>query len=147
MRALILAAAFAIGAATASAQLKPYEDYEVDDAVWSVTTVKVDANMGDYYLEGLRDTWVASNEVAKELGHIEDYAIVVSELPASGDFNMMLMVKYASTADLEPSQEKYEAFMEAWGDENQDLVEEKVMDYPSMREITGEYMFRNLKMK
>lgn len=147
MKAVILAAAFAVGAASASAQLKPFEDYEISESVWNVTTVKVDANMGEYYLEGLRDTWVASNEVAKRLGHIEDYAIVVSEMPASGDFNMMLMIKYESISDLEPSQEKYEAFMEAWGDENDEMVREKVQDYPGMREITGEYLMRDISMK
>ncbi len=147
MKAVILAAAFAVGAASASAQLKPFEDYEIGESVWNVTTVKVDSNMGDYYLEGLRDTWVASNEVAKRLGHIEDYAIVVSEMPASGEFNMMLMIKYESISDLEPSQEKYEAFMEAWGDENDEMVREKVQDYPGMREITGEYLMRDISMK
>ena len=74
----------------AQAQLEIYEDYEVSDAVWSVSTVKIDANMGDYYLEGLRSTWIASNEVAKKLGHIEDYSIFSSDFPQSGEFNMLL---------------------------------------------------------
>jgi hypothetical protein len=34
----------------AMADLDPWKDYEVSDAVWSVTTVKVDSNMGDAYL-------------------------------------------------------------------------------------------------
>ena len=46
------------------ADLTPWEDYEVSDAVYSVTTVKVDSNMGDAYLEGLRETWVPGNKVA-----------------------------------------------------------------------------------
>ena len=49
----------------AFADLTPWEDYETSDAVWSVTTIKVDPNMGDAYLEGLAKTWVASNKIAK----------------------------------------------------------------------------------
>ena len=42
--------------ATAVADLEPYKDYDVSDAVWSVTTVQVNANMDDAYLEGLKNT-------------------------------------------------------------------------------------------
>ena len=38
----------------AFADLEPYKDYDISDAVWSVTTVKVDANMGDAYLGASR---------------------------------------------------------------------------------------------
>ena len=31
----------------AFADLDPYADYDISDAVWSVTTVNVDSNMGD----------------------------------------------------------------------------------------------------
>lgn len=134
-------------AQSALAQLEPFEDYSISDEVWAITTVRVNANMDDYYLEGLAQTWVASNKVAMELGQIEDFAIYRSELPQSGDFNLVLVVKFASSADLEPNQEAYAEFMEAWGTANQDLVEEKVMDYPSMREITGQYRLRKIDVK
>ncbi|MEM9288963.1 MAG: hypothetical protein AAGA36_11555, partial [Pseudomonadota bacterium] len=62
--AILGLAAAVLCSGAASAQLEYYEDYEVSDAVWNVTTVKVDANMGDYYLEGLKQTWVAANEVS-----------------------------------------------------------------------------------
>lgn len=58
---------------SAFAQLKPYQDYDISDNVWSVTTVKVNSNMVDHYLEGIRKSWVSSQEAAKKLGHIEDY--------------------------------------------------------------------------
>ena len=70
----------------AFADLEIYKDYEVSDAVWSVTTVKVDANMGDAYLEGIEKTWAAGNKVAQELGQIESWSIFRSILPQSGDF-------------------------------------------------------------
>ena len=101
----------------------------------------------DAYLEGIRDTWVASNELAKELGHIEDYAIYGSQLPASGDFNLLLVIKFADTEDLAPSKQRYNEFMEKWSDEQEKRSEELVKNYPAMRDITGSYLMREITMK
>jgi hypothetical protein len=100
----------------AFADLEPYKDYDVSDAVWSVTTVKVDPNMGDAYLEGIAQTWAASNKVAQELGQIESWSIFRSNLPESGHFNLLLVVKFANTSDLAPNKERYDAFMKAFGE-------------------------------
>lgn len=62
-----------------------------------------DPNMGGAYLEGITQTWAASNAVAKELGQIEDYWIYRSDLPQSGHCNLVLVIKFASTADLAPN--------------------------------------------
>ena len=134
-------------ASVAVADLEPYEDYDIGTMVSSVTTVKVDANMIDKYLEGLRDTWVTGNEVAMELGQIESYSIYVSELAESGDFNVVLVVRMASIADMEPSKEKYDAFMAKWGTENEEKTDEIVQTYPDIREITGEYLLREITIK
>ncbi|ASK87335.1 hypothetical protein SPHFLASMR4Y_00550 [Sphingorhabdus sp. SMR4y] len=138
-----------LAAATpAQAQLEPYADYELSDAVWSISTVKVDANMGEYYLEGLRSTWIASNEVAKELGHIEDYSIYGSDFPQSGDFNMLLIVKFANTADLAPNKAKYDAFMQKWGETKVKESRQISKDlYPTIRTITGDYLMRKIDVK
>ncbi len=130
------------------ADLEPWTDYEVSDAVWLVTTVKVDANMGDAYLEGIKQTWAASNEVAKELGQIDEYSIFRSDLENSGSFNLLLVIKFANTADLAPNKERYEAFIEAWGQANADASTEYAQkNYPGMRELTGEYMMREITLK
>lgn len=134
-------------AASAGAQLKPYTDYEPGQAVSHVSTIRVQANMIDDYLEGIRQTWVASNKVAKELGHIQDYAVYVSDLPSSGDFNIVLVVQYAKGEDMQPSRERYDAFMKAWGSANEGKVRELVKNYPAMREITGEYWLRQITFK
>jgi hypothetical protein len=145
---LLLAALFLFLAAnTAQAQLKPYTDYDISDEVWNITTIKVHPNMGDDYLEGLRDTWVAANRVAKELGQIEDFFIFQSEVPASGDANLFLVIKYASSDNLKPSKTEYDRFMEAWGNANQDKTREITKDYPAMRDITGEYLVRQIDVK
>jgi len=147
-RNILLTLIIGLCATIAVADLNPWEDYEVSEAVWSVTTVKVDPNMGDAYLEGIRETWVASNEVAKELGQIEDYKIYRSDLPQSGSFNLLLVVKFAKTDDLAPNKERYEAFMKKWGEERQKATTERAQrDYPGMREITGDYYFREIILK
>src|SRR6056297_3846097 len=134
--------------ATAFADLDPWEDYDVSDAVWSISTIKVDSNMGDAYLEGIRDTWVKGNEVSKKLGHIEDYAIYRSELPESGAFNLLLVVKFADDSFLAPNKARYDEFMAEWGRENADAATAQAQkDYPGMRTIVGEYRLREITLK
>lgn len=145
-----IAAASALAfSSPAQAQLEMYKDYTFSDAVWAIDTVKIDANMGEYYLEGLRSTWIASNEVAKKLGHIEDYEIFFNDTtPQSGSFNMLLVVKFANTADLAPNKAKYDAFMKAWGDANVKESRQISKDlYPTVRTITGGYLMRKVDVK
>lgn len=135
-------------ASAAFADLEPWKDYEVSDSVFLVTAVRVDANMDDAYLEGIKQTWAASNDVAKELGQIVNYRIFRSDLPQSGDFNLLLVIEFANTADLAPNKERYDAFIEAWGQANADASTDYAQkNYPGMREITGDYMMREITLK
>jgi hypothetical protein len=134
-------------ASIASADLEPWTDYEMSEGVSNVTTVKVDSNMIDKYLEGLRSSWVPANKLLMEQGQIKDYGIFVSELPNGGDFNVILVVRFESAADLQPAKDKYEAFMKAWGEENQEKSDKIVLTYPDIRTITGEYLFREITLK
>lgn len=130
------------------ADLEPYKDYELSESVWSISTIKVDPNMGDAYLEGIKKTWVASNEVGKKLGQIKDYSIFRSELPQSGDFNLLLVVEFENTSDLAPNKKKYEEFMKEWGNAKQDETREiSQKNYPGMRTISGEYLMREVTIK
>jgi hypothetical protein len=137
-----------IASGAAFADLEPYKDYDISDAVWSVTTVKVDPNMDDAYLEGLKNTWASGNKVAMELGQIESWSIMRSDLPQSGDFNLLLIVKFANTSDLAPNKERYDAFMKKFGeDRNKETTEYAQKNYPAMRELTGEYLMREITLK
>ncbi len=137
-----------LGTTVAMADFEPWKDYEQSEAVWSVTTIRVQANMDDAYLEGLAKTWVNTNVVAKKLGQIEDYHIYRSELPQSGDFNLLLVVKFKNSADLAPNKARYDAFMKEFGKEKSDEVSQySQKNYPAMREITGEYVFREIMLK
>ncbi|SVE03105.1 uncharacterized protein METZ01_LOCUS455959, partial [marine metagenome] len=149
MRALssICTVLFMLMTAPVFADLEPFSDYDQSRSVYHLTTIQVDPNMHDAYLEGIEKTWVSSNEIAKKLGHIVDYAIYRSTLPESGDFNLMLVIEYASVADLEPDKEKYNAFIEAWGKENADAVTDYSQEnYPAMRTIDGEYLLRKITL-
>lgn len=131
----------------AAADLEPWTDYDLSEGVSNVTTVKVDSNRIDTYLEGLSKTWAPANDVAVELGQIEGYAIYVSELPNGGDFNVVLVVNMKDASALQPTKERYEAFMKAWGEENQATNDEIVPTYPGIRTIVGEYLVREVTFK
>jgi len=134
-------------AGAALADLEPFKDYDLSEGVTSVTTVKVDSNMVDKYLEGLSKTWAPAQEIRKELGHIKGYWIHVSQLENSGDFNVVLGVDLKSAADTQPDKAKYDAFMKKWGEANQKKSDEMVQTYPDIREIVGEYMMRSVTFK
>jgi len=136
-----------LATSTAFAQLKPYTDYDSSKELYNVTLIQVHPNMVDDYLEGLKETWVASNKVAMELGQIKDFAVYRSQLEQSGDANLFLVVEFADSSQLEPNKEAYDAFMKAWGDANEDRTREITKNYPAMREITGEYLLRKITFK
>jgi hypothetical protein len=145
---IILLSLLAFGPMAAYADLEPWKDYSLSEPVWSVTTIKVHSNMDDAYLEGLKKTWVASNEVAKKLGQIEEYHIYRSDLPDSGTFNLLLVVKFKNSDALAPTKARYEAFMKDWGAErNKKTTDIAQHDYPAMRDITGDYYMREITLK
>jgi hypothetical protein len=142
----LLAFGLAVALATpASAQLKPYQDYTVSDSVSNVSTIKVKENMIEDYLQGIQSTWVASNAVAKQLGQMKDYHVYVSDLPNSGEFNVMLVATFANTNDLAPNKARYDAFMRGWGTQHEAATRTTTTTvYPDLRDITGEYLMREV---
>jgi hypothetical protein len=133
----------------AVADLEPFKDYDMSEAVWSVTTIRVSPNMDDAYLEGLAKTWTSTNEIAKKLGQIEEYHIYRSDLPQSGDFNLLLVVKFkdANSAN-QPNKAQYDAFIKEMGKQKSDEATEfSQKNYPAMREITGQYQVREITLK
>ncbi len=141
---LFLVALFCLSG-PAFAQLKFGTDFTASDAVWSVTHVKVKSNMIPYYLEGIRETWVTGNEVAKELGQIEDYAIYSSLLSDGGDYNLTLIVEFKDLAQYDSGRKNFKQFEEAWlkkiSEEKREAI---VKNYPEMRTIVGEYLLRKI---
>lgn len=128
-------------------RLEIYEDYDLGTEIMTMTTVKIDPNMEDVYLAGLRQSWVNAVKIQKKLGFIKDWKIYVSDLPVSGDFNMVLVVTFDSAADLEPSKKKYDAFMKKWSEKDKKRSEKISAKYPEVRTLTGEYRLREVILK
>jgi hypothetical protein len=148
IKSLIAGVALLAASGVAFADLDPWKDYDISESVWSVTTVKVHSNMGDAYLEGLRETWIPGNKISQELGQIESWKIYRSDLEASGDFNVLLVVKFANTQDLAPNKANYEKFMAKFTKEQADRTSEYAQkNYPAMRDITGVYLMREITIK
>ena len=145
---LTLLLGLAIFASPASAQLQPWEDYEASDSVWIVTHVDLDPGTFGVYLEGLKSTWIAGNEVAKELGQIKDYAIYANQFGSADDFDLVLVVELEGTDDIAPNRERYEKFLEAYGQANIDKSNETVLElYNKIRRIQGNYLLREITVK
>jgi hypothetical protein len=145
---LTLLTLMAFGSTAAFADLEPWKDYSMSESVWTVTTIKVHSNMGDAYLEGLKKTWITSNEVAKKLGQIEEYHLYRSDFPDSGTFNLLLVVKFKNNEALAPTKARYEAFMKEFGAErNKKTTDIAQHEYPAMRDITGNYAMREITIK
>lgn len=141
-----IAAAATLTSTPAAAQLQEYEDYQYSDTLVELTTVRVEPGQLDTYLEGLNATWVAGNEVAKELGHIVDYGIYANVAPSSGDFHLMLVIEFPA-ANMVPSRQRYDEFMAAWGEANMDQANETVINlYNEIREIQGVYLINEIEM-
>ena len=140
----VLLASFA---SVAVADLEAYKDYDISESVSNVTTVKVDSNRIDSYLEGLSKTWAPANDLAISLGQMESYSIFVSDLPNGGDFNVVLVTNFKDASALQPNEADFDAFLEAWGEEARALSDETVLTYPGIRTINGEYLMREITFK
>jgi len=133
-------------ASPAAAQMEIYQDYEPGEEVIELTMVKVDEGQFDTYLEGLKSTWVAANEIQKELGYISSYGIYGVPY-GENEFNLILRISFPSTEMIGPSKERYMAFLEAYGKANIDKGNTKVLElYNKIRKIQATYMLREVKL-
>lgn len=131
----------------AAAQLKVWEDYTPQETVIELTYVKVHEGQLDFYLEGLRSTWVKANEASKAIGQITDYGIYVVPY-GSNEVNLVLRINYPNMETLDPDKAEYDKFMKAWGDSNMATANQTVRElYNNIREIKGTYVLRELKIK
>ena len=147
-RLFALSIGLTIFASPASAQLQPWKDYEASDSVWIVTHVDLDPGTFGIYLEGLKSTWIAANEIAKELGQIKDYAIYANQFGSADDFDLVLVVEMEGTDDIAPNRERYEKFLEAYGQAKIDKSNETVLElYNKIRKIKGNYLLREITVK
>ena len=115
IRIALSALILSLSASPVLADLEIYKDYDVSESFWSLQTVKVKSNMIDAYLEGLKKTWISGCAVSKSLGQIEDCKIFVSDLPDSGDFNVLLVTIFKNDEMAAPNKARYDAFVSKFG--------------------------------
>tara|TARA_B100001939_G_scaffold183030_1_gene157675 strand:+ start:271 stop:711 length:441 start_codon:yes stop_codon:yes gene_type:complete len=100
-----------------------WKDYEPSERQIQLTVIDVQANYLDNYLVNLKRTWVRSVEVQKELGHIVDYGVYVSD--GANSPNVWLTIEYENMAAMEQTKEKYDAvnavLAERYGDDEGEL--------------------------
>ena len=100
-----------------------WKDYEPSERQIQLTVIDVQANYLDNYLVNLKRTWVRSVEVQKELGHILDYGVYVSD--GANSPNVWLTIEYENMAEMEQTKEKYDAvnavLAERYGDDEEEL--------------------------
>jgi len=150
MKILTLTFSLLLVANLVLAQLDPYTDFETSDEVTYISTIKINANMGPYYLEGLEKTWVAAMKYQKEKGYITDYKVFVSDLPQSGDFNLITAITYANDAAARGSETRFndvQAHMKSLATSEEERDKIVTQSYPSMRKIVGQYRIRELTFK
>ena len=147
-RIALCALALSLSSAPVFADLEIYKDYDVSDGFWSVQTVKVKSNMIDAYLEGLKKTWMSGCATSKSLGYVEGCKVFVSDLPDSGDFNVMLVTIFKNDEMAAPNKVRYDAWVAKVGAaEVKSTTAQAQRDYPAMREITGDYRLREIALK
>ena len=100
-----------------------WKDYEPSERQIQLTVIDVQSNYLDNYLVNLKRTWVRSVEAQKELGHIVDYGVYVSD--GANSPNVWLTIEYENMAAMEQTKEKYDAvnalLAERYGDDEDEL--------------------------
>ena len=141
-----LAAATLALAVPAAAQMELYEDYMPADEVVELTFVKVDEGQLETYLEGLKSTWVAANELQKKLGYVSSYAIYAVPY-GDNEVNMVLRVSFPNTEMLGPNKARYMKFLDEYGKTKIDQSNKTVLElYNRIRKIQGTYILREMKL-
>ena len=100
-----------------------WKDYEPSERQIQLTVIDVQSNYLGNYLVNLKRTWVRSVEAQKELGHIVDYGVYVSD--GANSPNVWLTIEYENMAAMEQTKEKYDAvnalLAKRYGDDEEEL--------------------------
>lgn len=144
----IAAAAAGLALASQANAFEIFKDFVPSNEVYNVVFVKVDPNRMDDYLEGLKQTWWSGCEISKKMGQLEECAIYASTTSSGGDFNMMLVQKFKSAADLDPDEGEYTKFMAEMRKQLAEAQQDKIVSgYNEFRTFAGEQNFRKITLK
>ena len=125
-----------------------WKDYEPSQRQIQLTVIDVQANYLDNYLVNLKRTWVRSVEIQKELGHILDYGVYVSD--GANSPNVWLTIEYENMAAMEQTKEKYDAvnalLAERYGDD-EDELDKISKGYEEIRKMVDNQRINQINFK
>lgn len=149
MQKLFIAAGVAAVALSANVSaFEVFKDYTPSKEIYNVVFVRVNPNRVDDYLEGLKRTWWNGCEVSKKLGQLEECSIFLSNTASNRDFNMILVQRFASGAELDPDQGDYDKFMSEFRKQLAEAEQDKIVEgYDEIRTFFGEQNFRRITLK
>lgn len=150
MRKTLPVAALAAGLVLASGAnaFEVFKDYVPSKEVYNVVFVKVDPNRVDDYLEGLKQTWWNGCAISKKLGQLEECSIYLSDTGSNRDFNLILVQRFASGADLDPDEGEYNKFMTEFRKQLAEAKQDEIVQgYNELRTFFGEQTFRKITLK
>ena len=125
-----------------------WKDYEPSERQIQLTVIDVQANYLDNYLVNLKRTWVRSVEIQKELGHILDYGVYVSD--GANSPNVWLTIEYENMAAMEQTKEKYDAvnalLAQRYGDD-EDELDKISKGYEEIRKMVDNQRINQINFK
>ena len=127
---------------TLNAQDRTY----TNGTAWTVSFIKVGANMSVEYLNSLKNTWKAVHDEAVKQGLIVSYKILHGTSSNPDDWDIMLMTEYKNLAAMEGTEDKWDAIEKkivGGADAAKKLNESRV----SMRTIYGNKLVREVIYK
>jgi len=130
--------------------LKAQSELYNQGTVWELTFVKLKANMGEDYLKGLSKTWKASMDMLVSEKLIKSYKILMGSAANRADFDLLLMIESENLASFDPDPvrdkkmtELEKKIMDGMGDE----YKKTIVNYETLREITGNKIMREIFLK
>jgi len=106
--------------------------------------------MGEDYLKGLSKTWKSSMDQMVKEKFIKSYKMLMGSASNEDDFDLLLMIETANYAafDPDPARDKKMADLEkkirdGMGDE----YKKTIVNYETLREITGNKVMREIFLK
>ena len=116
--------------------------------VWTLSTIRIDANMEEEYLKRISKTWKASLEEAKKEKLILSYKVLQGSAANQADYNLLLMVEFSSLASMDPDPAK-DAKWKAISDriEAGPDYEESIKRYGEIRQFFGQKLMREIYLK
>ena len=127
------------------------QDIYDSKTVWRISTIRIDANMEDKYLENLSKTWKMSMDMAKEEGLIKSYKILKGPAANEADYNLLLMVENEKMGDYDPDptkDAKWETIEEkVIAELSKETFDETVAMYGDIRKFLGVKIMREIELK